>query len=262
MKPITISLIVFACVFGGALAGMILRRMVPERDFGEDAKDVIKLGLGLITTMNALVLGLMISTAKSSYDTKRALVAQMAADAILADRSLAFYGPETKEARSALANLVASLIEQIQSLRGNSFIEQIQSPRGNLPSQSSEVKAGADFYQMVRSLSPRGDEQRALKAELLRISIEVAQIRATALTQQANSIPPLFLVVLIFWLAVLFIGFGLFAPPNPTVVATLCICAFSVAAAVFVVIEMDEAFTGVMRISSEPLRNALSVIGR
>jgi zinc transporter ZupT len=252
VKPITISLIVFACVFAGAVAGMILRMILPERHFDPDAKDMIKLCLGLITTMNALVLGLMISTAKSSYDTKRTLVGETASDLILADRSLALYGAETKEARSALVELVASLIEQIQSLRGN------------LPkSQSSELKAGAaDFYQIVRKLLPRSDEQRALKAEVLRISIEVAQIRATALTQQATSIPGLFLVVLTFWLAILFIGFGLFAPPNPTVLATLCICAFSVAAAVFVVIEMDEAFTGVMRISSEPIRNAMTVIGR
>jgi hypothetical protein len=252
VKPITISLIAFVCVFGGALAGVILRMILPERHFDPDAKDVIKLGLGLITTMNALVLGLMISTAKSSYDAKRALVAQTAADVILADRSLALYGPETKEARSALVDLAASLIEQIQSLRGNL-------PRN----QSTEVKAGAaDFFQMVRRLTPRSDEQKALKAEVLRISIEVAQIRATALTQQASSVPGLFLVVLVFWLAVLFVGFGLFAPSNPTVLAALCICAFSVSAAVFVVIEMDEAFTGVMRISSEPLRNAITVLGR
>jgi hypothetical protein len=176
----------------------------------------------------------------------------MASDAILADRSLTLYGSETKEARSALHDLVASLIQQIQSLHGE------------LPkNQSSEMKAGAtDFYQMVRRLSPRGDEQKALKAEVLRISLEVAQVRAAALTQQASSIPILFLVVLVFWLAILFIGFGLFAPPNPTVLAVLCICAFSVSAAVFVVIEMDDAFTGLMRVSSEPLSNAITVIGR
>ena len=252
MKPTTISLIVFACVFGGAIVGILLRMTLPERHFGAEAKDVIRLSLGLITTMNALVLGLMISTAMSSYDAKRALVAQMAADTILADRSLTLYGSETKEARNALHDLVASLIEQIQSLRGD------------LPkNQSSKVKAdAADFYQMVRRLSPRGDEQKTLKAEVLRISLEVAQVRAAALTQQASSIPVLFLVVLVFWLAMLFAGYGLFAPPNLTVLATLCICALSVSAAVFVVIEMDEAFTGVMRLSSEPLSNALTVIGR
>jgi hypothetical protein len=252
MKPITISLIAFACVFGGSLVGMILRMILPERHFGPEAQDVIKLGLGLIVTMNALVLGLLISAAKTSYDAKHALVAQMAADVILADRSLALYGSETNEGRIALHELVADLIEQIQALRGDL-------PR----SSSSELKVGAaDFYQIVRKLSPHNDEQRALKTEVLRISLEVAQIRAVALTQQGRSIPMPFLIVLTFWLTILFIGFGLFAPPNLTVLAALCVCAFSVSAAIFMVIEMDEAFVGIMRISNEPLRNAIAVIGK
>jgi hypothetical protein len=252
MKPITISLIAFGCVFGGSLVGMILRLMVPERHFGSDAQDVIKLGLGLILTMNALVLGLLISSAKTSYDTKRALVAQAAANVIFADRSLALYGSEAKEARIALHELVASLIEQIQSKPGD--LRQ---------SSSSELKASAlDFYQIVRKLSPDNDEQRTLKAEVLRISLQVAQIRASALAQEATSIPIPFLIVLIFWLALLFMGFGLFAPPNLTVLAALCACAFAVAAAIFMIVEMDEAFIGVMRISSEPLRNALAVISK
>lgn len=157
--------------------------MLPERHFSPEAKDVIKPGLGLIMTMNALVLSLMISTAKSSYDPKRALVAQIAADTILADRSLTLHGSETKEAPNAPHDLVTSLIEQLQSLHGE------------LPkNQSSEVKADpADLYQMVGKLSPADGEQKALKAEVLRISLEVAQIRAAALIQQANSIPVLFL---------------------------------------------------------------------
>jgi len=226
--------------------------ILPEHHFTPEANDVIKLGLGLITTMNALVLGLLISTAKSSYDTRRTEVAEMAADAILADRSLALYGPETKEARIALHELVANLIDQIQLLRGDA-------PRAS----SSELKIGAaDFYQIVRRLSPRDDEQRALKSEVVRISIEVAQIRAAALAQEGSSIPVPFLIVLTLWLAILFMGFGLFAPTNFVVLAALSVCAFSVSAAIFMVIEMDEAFTGVMRISNEPLRNALALIGK
>ena len=252
VKPLTISLIVFACVFGGALVGIVLRMILPERHFSPEANDVIKLGLGLITTMNALVLGLLISTAKSSYDAKRTQVAEMAADAILADRSLALYGSETRAARIALHELLSGILEQFQALRGD--------PPNN---RSSEVTASAtDFYQIVRKLSPHSDEQKALKAEVVRISLEVAQIRAAALTQQNSSIPVPFLVVLIFWLAILFIGFGLFAPPNLTVVAALFVCAVSVSAAIFMVIEMDEAFTGIMRVSGEPLSNALSVIDK
>ena len=97
---------------------------------------------------------------------------------------------------------------------------------------------------------------------MLRISREAAQIRAAALAQESSSVPVPFLIVLTFWLVILFIGFGLFAPLNPTVLAVLFFCAFSVSAAIFMVIEMDEAFTGVMQISDEPLRNAMAIIGR
>jgi hypothetical protein len=252
VQPITISLTVFACIFGGAVVGVILRMVLPEHHLNAEANEVIKLGLGLITVMTALVLGLLISTAKSSYDTRRMEVAEIAADTILADRSLALYGSETKEARIALHELVVSLLEQVRLASG-------ATPK----TSASGVKTdAADFYQTVRRLSPRGDEQKALKAEVLRISLEVAQIRAAALAQESSSIPVPFLIVLTFWLVILFIGFGLFAPLNPTVLAVLFFCAFSVSAAIFMVIEMDEAFTGVMQISDEPLRNAMAIIGR
>jgi hypothetical protein len=251
MRPITISLIVFACVFGAAVVGTIQRKILPQNHLNSEASEVLKLGLGLITVMTALVLGLLISTAKSSYDARRMEVAEIAADVIFADRSLALYGSETKGARRALHALVAGVLEQIQLLRGEA----------SSTSSSGEKISAGEFYQIVRRLLPRDDMQRALKAELVRISLEVGQVRAAALAQETSSIPVPFLIVLTFWLVILFIGFGLFAPPNITVMTSLFVCAFSVSAAIFMVIEMDEAFTGVMRISSGPLLSALAAIG-
>jgi len=252
MGTLITSLVAFACVFGGALVGIVVRGFLSERQFSSEVKDVIKLGLGLIATMSALVLGLLVSTAKGSYDAKRAQLSQMAADLILVDRSLALYGPETKEARGALHDLVGDLIDQIYSIRGN-----VAKPG------SSELRAGTvNFYQMVRSLSPSGEAQKSLKEEALRRSFDVAQIRALALAKESSSIPKPFLVILVFWLAILFAGFGLFAPPNLTAVVTLGICALSVSAALYLILDMDQPLTGLMQISIEPLRNAMRVIGR
>ena len=114
---------------------------------------------------------------------------------------------------------------------------------------------------MVRRLSPRDDGQRALKAEVLRISLEVGQIRASALARESSSIPIPFLVILVFWLTALFVGFGLFASRNLILVAALCICALTVSTAIFLVLDMDQPLTGFMKLSSEPLRNAIAVIG-
>jgi hypothetical protein len=247
----TASLISFGCIFGGALAGIIVRSLLPERYFQDEAKDVLKLGLGLNTTLSALVLGLLISTAKSSYDAKRSQVTQIATDVILVDRSLGLYGSETNSARLALREQVAALVDQIRSLGASSSKLQPSSSQADL----------SDFYQMVRRLSPRDDGQRTLKAEVLRISLEVGQIRASALARESSSIPIPFLVVLVFWLTALFVGFGLFASRNLIVVAALCICALTVSTAIFLVLDMDQPLTGFMKLSSEPLRNAIAVIG-
>jgi hypothetical protein len=250
MTSTTASLISFGCIFGGSLTGIVLRSVLPERYFTDEEKDVLKLGLGLITTLSALVLGLLISTAKSSYDAKRSQLTQVATDVILVDRSLELYGSETSKARRALRNQLAALADNIHSLDASSSKLQ--------PSSEAEW---SDFYQMVRRLSPRDDSQRALKAEVLRISLEVAQIRASALARESSSIPIPFLVVLVFWLTALFVGFGLFASRNLIAVAALCICALTVSTAVFLILDMDQPLTGFMKLSDESLRNAMAVIG-
>jgi hypothetical protein len=127
MASTLVRLISFACIFGGSLAGIALRSVLPERYFTNEDKDVLRLGLGLITTLSALVLGLLISTAKSSYDAKRNQLTQIATDVILLDRSLELYGAETSAARYALRDQVASLVAEIHSLRSTSSKLQLSS---------------------------------------------------------------------------------------------------------------------------------------
>lgn len=244
------SLISFGCIFGSSLTGIVLRSALPERYFANGDKDVLRLGLGLITTLSALVLGLLISTAKSSYDAKRNQLTEIATDVILLDRSLELYGSETNSAGRARRDQVAALVDQIRSLGASSSKLQTSSPADL-----------SGFYQMVRRLSPRDDSQRSLKAEVLRISLEVGQIRASELARESSSIPIPFLVVLVFWLTALFAGFGLFAPRNLIAVAALFVCSLTVSTAVFLILDMDQPLTGFMKISIEPLRNAMAVIG-
>ena len=244
------SVISFGCIFGGSLAGIFLRSILPERYFTSEVKDVLRLALGLITTLSALVLGLLISTAKSSYDAKRGQVMQIATDAILADRSLELYGSETHNARLALRNQIAALIAQIESPGASSLKLQ--------PSSDKDLR---DFFQMVRRLSPHDDSQRALKSEVLRVSLEFGQIRASALARESSSIPKPFLIVLVFWLTALFVGFGLFAPRNLFTVAALCVCAFTATTAVLMILDMDQPLSGFMKISIQPLRSAVATMG-
>jgi hypothetical protein len=246
----TVSLISFGVIFGGSLAGIVLRSVLPERYFTNEEKDVLRLGLGLVTMLSALVLGLLVSTAKSSYDAKRGQLTQLATDVILVDRSLELYGSETNSARRALRDQVAALVARMSSLNANN--PKLQ------PSSQSDL---GDFYHMVRRLSPRDDSQRSLKAEALRISLEVGEIRASALARESSSIPIPFLVILVFWLTALFVGFGLFAPRNLISVAALCVCALTVSTAVLLILDMDQPIRGFMKLSDEPLRNAIAIIG-
>jgi len=247
MTPLTNSLIVLACVFSSALVGMYIRARLPASYLDNDTGDVIKLALGLIVMMSALLLGLLISTAKSSYDLMRVQLTQLGADVILMDRSLALYGSETKDARNNLRDLAENLLYQLELFRGN-----------RSRPESPQVKAGAkNFYQSIRALVPRDSGQGSPKDEAVRVSFAVAEIRALALARESNSIPVPFLVILAFWLAVLFAGFGFFAPPNCATVTALAICALSVSVAIFLILQMNQLLTGLIRISLEPLRNAI-----
>lgn len=252
MSPMEVSWIVFACVFGGALLGMLLRNVLPEHHLSADSKDVVKLGMALIATMSALVLGLLIASAKGSYDAQSHEVIQMSANIIQLDRVLARYGPETREARGVIRRLVVSLDRNWPG--GASRSEKLDSP---------EMRAGgASFYEKIEDLAPRDDFQRSARNEALQLALDVGRTRSLLLEQAGSSIPTPFLVVMVFWLAVIFTSFGLFAPCNATVVATLLVCALSVSGAIFLILELDSPFAGLLRISDAPLRNAVALLGR
>jgi len=251
MGSMTISWIVFACVFGGALTGMLLRTVLPAHHLNPESKDVVKLGMGLIATMAALILGLLVSSTKGSYDTKGSELAEMSAKVVLLDRLLAHYGPETKEARGLLRSNVVQ------------FLDQAWSGDSARPSHVGPRASGADtLYDKIQALAPQNDAQRSIKAEALSVGVALGQTRMLIFAQSGSSISTPFLVMVIFWLAIIFLSFGLHAPPNATVVTALFLCALSVSGAIFLILELDRPFSGLIQISSAPLSNALAQLGR
>jgi hypothetical protein len=242
--------IVFACVFGGALLGMLLRAVLPEHHLSPDSKEIVKLGMGLIATMAALVLGLLIASAKSAYDTQSSDLTQVSTNVILLDRVMAHYGPETKDARELLRRAVLRALDEI-------WPEQRSRPAQLEPSAGSE-----HLLDNILELVPQNDAQRALQAQALRISTDIGQTRWLMVQQRGNPIPMPFLVLLVFWVTVLFVSFGLFAPPNATVITTLFICALSVSEAILLILELGQPLDGLIQISSGPLRNALAHLGQ
>ena len=254
MSSLAISGIVFLCVCGGTLLGMVLRAVLPEQHLGSESKDVVKLGMGLIGTMTALVLGLMIASAKNSFDTQRTGVAQLAGNVIMLDRCLAHCGPEAKDVRDMLKASVADILRRTW-------------PGENSASGQTEGQGGTEgkyegLLEKIEALKPATDLQRTCQALAISTSEDIGKMRWPLLAQKGSSIPTPFLVVMVAWLALLFASFSLFAPPNPTVVITLLISALAVSSAVFLILELDRPFAGMIQISSEPMRVALNLLGR
>jgi hypothetical protein len=252
MSTLTVSGIIFACILGGALLGMVLRGLLPEKHLSAETKDLVKLGMGLVGTMTALVLGLLIASAKASFDAQRSGVAQLSGNLIFLDRTLAHYGPEAKEVRELLRASVADMIDRTWPAEAG---------------QTGQASSGTEgryeaLYEKIQELSPRTDAQRALQAQALKTAADIGQARWLLFAQKGSSIPVPFLVVMVSWLALLLASFSLFAPSNGTVVMTLLICTLAVSSAVFLILELDRPFGGMIQVSSAPMRAALAQLGR
>jgi hypothetical protein len=234
MSAWLISLLVFAIIFGGALLGVVLRPLLSENHLQPDSRDVVKMATGLIGTLAALVLGLLIASANSSFDQKTNQVRQLTATFILLDDLLAQYGPEAVPLRTRLRQSIPPLADRLW--------------------HEQEVPAGkpVHFESSAQSLIFENELERAIQA-----FTEGAQTRLLLFAQAGGSIPTPFLIILVFWLSAIFVSFTLFARVNLVVLASLLICALSFAGAIFLVLELDNPFTGLMGISSETLRSAL-----
>src|SRR5262245_34996598 len=205
MGELAIGVAIFVCVFGGALGGLFLREALPKHHLTGETENVVKLGIGVIATMSALVLGLLLASAKSSFDTRDGELRQLCANVILLDRQLAHYGPEAREARDLLRRYATLKIDAIW------------------PDEAAHPVKDADTWVVLeeaqdklRALAPQTEAQRWLKERALQVSGDVAQIRWLLSEQSEGAIPVPFLVILVFWLAIIFTSFVLFAPRNGT----------------------------------------------
>lgn len=250
MSPTLIGFIVFLFTFAGALIGMWVRTALPLHHVDAESKDTIKVTIGLIATMTALVLGLVTASAKSSFDAVDDAVKQAATEVLVLDRTLARFGPETKEIRNHLHRAVSARVDTI-------WPEGAARPINLDPIRSGAMSTSERLAEAIRALKPNDDAQRALQSRALDLSEALLQARWLVVSSSETRVPGPFLIIMIFWLTVTFMSFGLFAPRNATVVAALFLSALSVACALFLVLEMGAPFEGLLKVSEEPLRQAL-----
>jgi hypothetical protein len=248
MNPISVAAVSAACIFAGALLGMGLQRLLPEQHLGSRTQDVVKLSAGMIGTLTALVLGLLVSSAKTSFDTMSNGIVQSSAKIILLDRALARYGPESKGAREQMKRAVAATIEVAWPAHAT----------GVSTLTGVERSKGMELVQdQLSQLAPQNDAQRTALAQAQQIMGDLAQTRWLLIEQSHNDLPLPLLLILIFWLVLLFVSFGLFAPPNATALTVLFLGACAVSAAILLVLELNRPLEGLITVSSGPLQNAL-----
>ncbi len=254
MSALVASLVAFGCIFGGILLGMLLRPVLPDHHVSAESKDALKLGIGMIATLSALVLGLLIASAKGTFDTTNSELKQTGSKIILLDRTMAGYGPETKEARDVLRRSIISALDRVWPE------EKTEQTEAKAPAPT----AGAESIQdKLLQLSPKSDAQRWLQSRALQLSGDVAEASWLLIEQQGeSSLPKPFVVMLVIWLTIIFFCFGMLSPRNATVIIVLLICVLSVASSLYLIQELDRPYQGLVKVSSGPLRHALMQAGR
>jgi hypothetical protein len=247
MNAIIVSVLAFVGILGASVMGMRLRATIPEHHLSPETKDTIRVGMGLVATMTALLLGLLIASAKGSYDTQRSQVILLAGKAGYLERVLTVYGAETAEVRSILRVSSESLIQKL-------WADESASEANADPT----ISEGHSLFSSIHKLAPQNEEQRALKIEAVDTIADIARTRWLLVAQADTSIPRGLLILVVVWLAIIFLSYGLFAPTNKTVVVTMITVSLLVSSALFLILELDRPFDGLIQISSAPLRNALS----
>jgi Protein of unknown function (DUF4239) len=248
MNSTLIALVSAGCIFLGALLGLFLQRLLPGHHLNKETQDVVKLSAGTIATLTALVLGLLVSSAKNSFDTMSNGIVQSSAKIILLDRALARYGPETKAAREQFKRHVAGVMEMVWPAE--------KTDMSTLT--AFERATGLELFQdKLDKLAPQNDAQRHALAQAQQIVSELGQTRWFLIEQEQKGLPFPLLVILVFWLTLLFVSFGLFAPSNATALTVLFLGACAISGAIFLVLELNQPLEGIIKVSSAPLRNAL-----
>lgn len=253
VTPLLAGFIVILFTFGGALVGRWLRSRLPRQHLTSEARDTIKLGIGLIATMSALVLGLVTASAKSSFDSMDLAIKQAATDTLTLDRLLARYGPETLEIRTGLKHAIAHRSEMMWPASESRHAEL---------DPSGQLESGEELVNRIADLKPRNNLQKSLQTRSRDLAEQLLKARWLQATILGSSVPALFLTVLLGWMTVTFTYFGMLAPRNLTVMTALLLCSVSVGSAVFLILEMDGPFDGILRIDSSHFRYALENLGK
>jgi Protein of unknown function (DUF4239) len=250
MMSVEVSITVFVLLFGGALLGMYFDPFPPADHLKDETRAHVQVAVGLLTSMFALLLSLQLSSGKTYFDTQEQDVTTMAARILMLDRVLAHYGPEAQDARESLRESVFDLLNQVWPMERSKASS--WAPRSE----------GDEVYDKIQQLSPKDEDQTSERAAALALVIDLGHLRYGSAARVRSSTALPLMTVEITWATIIFVSFGLLAPRNATVIVSLAICAAAVAGGFFLIVELNTPYSGLLHVSSAPVREALKYLAR
>jgi len=248
MSTLTIAGFVLACLVAAVVGGRILAAALPAHLWSTGTQDTVKLALGLVATMAAVLLGLLVSSSKESYDHQKQQIIEMGAKVAVIDRLLGIYGEDSAPVRTELRTMVQAAVERAWPAPGQS--SSLAAPDPN---------AGASVFQLLGQLEPKTELQMELKSHLVSLALDIAERRALLVAQSADGVPAQLLGVVVTWLVVILFGFSFLAPRSHIALMALIVAAAAVCGAIFLLLELHHPFDGLVRISSDPITQALGL---
>ena len=249
MSSIEMSAIAFACVFGGALLGILIGARLPEHHLTPETKDVVRLGMALVGTIGALVLGFLTTSAKTYHDRQRDELTQMSAKVVLLGRLLQHYGPEASAAHKSLRAVVGQFL--VSTWPGE------RAENAQILPETARIE---ELYDQVEGLGPKDDRQRLMQSQASGLLLSLGEVRWVMIGENSIRVNSLMFLVITFWMMCIFVSWGIYSPRNATALTALFMTALSVCLAIFLIGELFTPYSGVLRLSSAPLRLAYATL--
>jgi hypothetical protein len=252
LSPVIIGLLVFVVILTGTFVGRCVRRLLPRDHLTEETKSLVSVSMAVVTTISALVLGLLISNANSSFIALGGQVTSLSAQVIRLDQILRRYGPETAPARDILRQYAEHKVEDLFPSDWRTR------PNVGNPATYELLQQLEDS---LLALKPANQRDQWWLGQAMILAAKIGDARWILAQQVGQGTPKAFVALLVFWLTLLFASFALFAPRNLTSAATLMLCALAVSGAVGMILELEQGLGGLIHISPQPMRQAVMVLG-
>lgn len=252
MTSILISVVVGVLTFGCGILGLLLQKLLPEQHMSGGSRDMITAVIGLVTLPLALVLGTLVGSAYGFYATQKSEVEALAAREIQLDMALAQYGPPAQPIRDGMKKAVTRAYDTFWG-------------GGRADPQGLAVAAFLPGLKMLNEAIAALDPTTAVQKQLIStIGFNAGFIQQTRLLMSLQLASPVswpLLIIVVSWALLLFCGFGVLSPLNPTTVVALGFGAFAGASAIFLILELNAPYTSLFRISPAALEQTIDAIG-